>query len=158
MSEALWSIEELQAFIVQAKLACYVGSGAPTNPSRMDSHDLEFSLGDWGYRDSYFGGTDFLGQETVWHCDVAVWAMNYYGRVVRTELIDGERAGQTIKAALSSLYTEGRFLGGFEWTGPHGRYVDTSRGDVTSFHGRECIIVNTIEAYVLDYFGGLIKP
>ncbi len=51
-----------------------------------------------------------------------------------------------------------RFLGGFEWTGPHGRYVDQSTGDVTRFHGQESILVDDVSAYTLDYFGGLIKP
>ena len=41
-------------------------------------------------------------------------------------LIDAGRAGATIKAALTALYAEGRFLGGFHWSGPHGVYDDTS--------------------------------
>ena len=65
---------------------------------------------------------------------------------------------ETIKAALQALYQQERFLGGFEWTGPHGVYRDTSSGDVAHFKGRERIAVNGVEAYGLDYFGGLIKP
>jgi hypothetical protein len=60
--------------------------------------------------------------------------------------------------ALSAMYTEGRFLGGFEWDGPRGRYVDASSGDVVRFHGRETITVDATIAYALDYLGGLIKP
>jgi hypothetical protein len=84
--------------------------------------------------------------------------MNYYGYVLRPDLIDAGRAGATIKAALSAMYEEGRFLGGFDWTGEHGRYEDRSTGDCTHFHGREAILVGETEAYRLDYFGGLIKP
>jgi hypothetical protein len=29
---------------------------------------------------------------------------------------------------------------------------------VSRFHGRECIVVDAVEAYALDYFGGLIQP
>jgi Domain of unknown function (DUF5680) len=148
---------DLEQFVVRAKLATYVGDGVIANPSRLGSHDLEYANGSWSYRDSYFGGTDFLGQEVVWLDGTPIWAMNYYGRVVRLDLIDGERAGRTIKAALSGMYKEDRFLGGFEWSGPYGRYVDTSIGDVTEFHGREAIVVEGVEAYVLDYFGGLVK-
>lgn len=104
-----------------------------------------------------FGGTDFLGQETVWFRGHPVWAMNYYGYIMRPDLIDAERAGATIKAALSDMYAEGRYLGGFHWSGPHGHYRDTSTGDAAHFHGRETISVGGIEAYVLDYFGGLVK-
>lgn len=105
----------LDRFIVLAKRQTYVGDGVKAAPSRTGSHDLSFADGDWSYRDSYFGGTDFLGQETVWLRDKPVWAMNYYGYVLRPELIDASRAGATIKAALSAVYAEGRFLGGFEW-------------------------------------------
>jgi Domain of unknown function (DUF5680) len=151
------NLSDLNAFIVKAKRATYVGSGEKAHPSRLGSHDLAFHQGDWSYRDSYFGGTDFLGQEAVWLKGEPVWAMSYYGYILRPDLFDGERAGQTIKSALAAMYNEGRFLGGFEWEGPHGRYVDRSEGDVAHFRGRETILVQGVEAYALDYFGGLVK-
>jgi hypothetical protein len=151
-------IVALDRFIVLAKRQTYVGDGVKAAAGRPGAHDLTFAQGDWSYRDSYFGGTDFLGQETVWLRGEPVWAMNYYGYVLRPDLIDASRAGATIKAALSAMYAEGRFLGGFEWSGPHGIYRDTSTGDAAHFHGREAIEVGGVEAYALDYFGGLVKP
>jgi hypothetical protein len=150
-------LEALHAFIVSAKRATYVGNGERAPASRTGSHDLVFGEGVWRYRDSYFGGTDFLGQEVVWRDDEPVWVMSYYGYITRPALIDGARAGATIKAALTALYAENRFLGGFEWAGPHGIYRDGSSGDVAHFHGREAITVAGVEAYALDYFGGLVK-
>ena len=147
----------LTAFIVSAKRATYVGDGKPAPASRPGAHDLVFEQDALSYRDSYFGGTDFIGQEVVWHAGAPVWAMNYYGYITRPELIDAQRAGATIKAALAAMYAEGRFLGGFDWLGPHGRYVDASTGDAAHFQGREHILVDGIEAYALDYHGGLIK-
>lgn len=149
---------DLEAFIVRAKGATYVGDGSPAQPSRLGSHDLVFRSGDWLYRDSYFGGTDFLGQEVVWFSNEPVWSMSYYGYIERPDLIDAARAGSTIKGALSALYAEGRFLGAFDWSGPHGHYRDRSSGDVGHFKGREVIVVSGVEAYALDYFGGLIRP
>jgi len=151
-------IVALDRFIVLAKRQTYVGDSVKAEPSRPGSHDLTFTDGDWSYRDSYFGGTDFIDQETVWRGDEPVWAMNYYGYILRPDPIDAHRAGATIKAALSAMYAEGRFLGGFEWSGPHGLYRDTSSGDSAHFHGREVIEVGNVEAYALDYAGGLIKP
>jgi Domain of unknown function (DUF5680) len=148
----------LEAFVVRAKSATYVGSGSPAKPSRLGSHDLVFGTDDWLYRDSYFGGTDFLGQETVWFRDEPVWAENYYGYILRPDLIDAVQAGLTIKAALSAMYQEGRFLGGLDWFGPHGHCKDHSSGDVSHFYGREVILISGVEAYALDYCGGLIKP
>ncbi|MDR3470874.1 MAG: DUF5680 domain-containing protein [Devosia sp.] len=151
-------LPELNATIVRAKTATYVGGGRNVTSSRQGSHDLSWSEGEWSYLDSYFGGTNFIGQETLWFRGEAVWAMNYYGYILVPELIDAPRAGATIKAALSSMYRQGRFLGGFEWTGEHGRYIDRSEGDAAHFHGREVIVVDAQEAYALDYFGGVIKP
>ncbi|WP_429929966.1 DUF5680 domain-containing protein [Agrobacterium vitis] len=151
-------IDQLNEIIVRAKASTYVGAGTPVNSSRDGSHDLLWSDGDWRYLDSYFGGTDFIGQETVWHGSAPVWAMNYYGYILRPELIDAQRAGATIKAALSSMYQQGRFLGGYEWTGEYGTYIDRSDGNAAHFRGREVIIVDGSEAYALDYCGGLIKP
>jgi hypothetical protein len=149
---------KLNRFVVKAKQATYVGNGARAEPSRDGAHDLVFADRSWTYRDSYFGGTDFIGQETVWLDGEPVWAMNYYGYITRPDLIDGARAGATIKLALSAMYGEGRFLGGWEWNGPHGAYRDASAGDVGHFSGRETITVGDVEAYALDYHGGLIKP
>lgn len=151
-------LEELEHFVIAAKAATYVGEGVNASASRIGAHDLTYEDGDWSYRDSYFGGTDFLGQEVVWHDASPVWAMNYYGYILRPDLIDAERAGATIKAALSDMYAEGRFLGGFEWVGVHGTYRDSSRGAIAQFSGREVILVSDVEAYALDYHGGLIKP
>ncbi|SMD09677.1 hypothetical protein SAMN05880593_12113 [Rhizobium sp. RU36D] len=151
-------VELLDAVIVKAKSATYVGGGVKTASSRPGSHDLAWTEGDWRYLDSYFGGTDFLGQEALWFKDEPVWAMNYYGHILLPELIDGERAGATIKAALSALYEQGRFLGGFEWRGEHGTYLDRNEGDAAHFRGRESITVDGREAYALDYAGGLVKP
>lgn len=148
----------LNQIVVRAKAATYVGGGMRAVPCRPGAHDLTWSDGDWRYLDSYFGGTDFIGQETVWFAGEPVWAMNYYGYITRPDLIDAQRAGETIKAALSAMYGQGRFLGGFEWTGPHGTYRDTSTGDVAHFHGRETIMVAEEQAYALDYLGGLIRP
>lgn len=151
------NLPALTRFIVAAKRATYVGDGRRAEASRQGSHDLTFASGDYAYRDSYFGGTDFLGQETVWHRGEPVWAMNYYGYILEPALIDAGRAGTTIKAALSAMYAEGRFLGGFRWSGPHGLYEDASDGDTAHFHGHEHILVAGKVAYALDYFGGVIR-
>ncbi|WP_337267631.1 DUF5680 domain-containing protein [Oryzifoliimicrobium ureilyticus] len=151
-------LDLLNRTIVAAKAASYVGGGKTSPSSREGSHDLAWTSGDWRYLDSYFGGTDFIGQEVLWFCGEPVWAMNYYGYITRADLIDGTRAGDTIRAALSEMYRQGRFLGGFDWSGPSGVYRDRNEGDAFHFKGRETIAVAGTEAYALDYSGGLIRP
>lgn len=151
-------MDALGEFIVRAKAACYVGGGAAGTSSRTGSHDIGWREGAWRYLDSYFGGTDFAGQELVWFGDEPVWAMNYYGTVTDRALIDAERAGSVIKSALAALYREDRFLGGFRYQHAFGRYSDENSGDVNRFFGRESIEVNGSAAYELRYHGGLITP
>jgi hypothetical protein len=147
----------LEAFIVEAKAATYVGNGKVAPPCRTDSHDLTYENAEWSYRDSYFGGTDFLGQETVWRLGKAVWAMNYYGHIMRPDLINAERAGHVIKQALTLLYNEGRFLGGFSCRVDGFDYHDFSTGTYQRFRGLESISKENCMAYELCYHGGLVK-
>ncbi len=149
--------EALEDFVVAAKRSTYAGDGQPATPSRHGSHDLEYRSGDWCYRDSYFGGTDFLGQEVVWRAGEPVWAMNYHGFILRPDLIDARAAGRLIKAALSALYAEGRFLGGFSWSDGRFDYVDEAEGTCARFLGTERIFSHGEEAYRLHYHGGLIR-
>jgi hypothetical protein len=86
-----------------------------------------------------------------------VWAMNYYGRILKPEMIAAAEAGSIIKQSLSAMYREGRFLGGFEHDTGDGVYTDTSEGDVASFTGKEWITRQGIRVYELIYHGGLVR-
>jgi hypothetical protein len=151
------SLEQLDAFIVKAKVATYIGDGATSPSCRLGSHDLEFRDGEFAYLDSYFGGTDFIGQEVVYYKGEPVWAMNYYGCILRPEMIGAAEAGRIIQQSLRAMYREGRFLGGFEYDAGDGVYTDTNEGDVASFTGKEWITRERARVYELVYHGGLIK-
>jgi hypothetical protein len=151
------SLDALHNFIVRAKAATYVGSGAHSLARRPGSHDLEFHDGDFAYLDTYYGGSDFIGEEAVYYEGQPVWAMNYYGRILEPTRITGAETGQVIKESLTRMYKEGRFLGGFEHATARGVYHDTSQGDFTSFTGREWIAQDGVSVYELYYHGGLIK-
>jgi len=150
-------LDELNAFIVRAKANSYVGSAPKSLSYRPASHDIQFHEGSFSYIDSYFGGTDFIGQEVVYFQQQPVWAMNYYGRILIPNLIDGAQAGQIIKTSLSKLYQEGRFLGGFELMVGDSVYTDTNQGTVASFSGKEWITRQGQQVYELLYHGGMIK-
>ena len=152
-----FTLEELTAFIVRAKAATYVGSGAPSPACRNGSHDLHFRDGGFAYLDSYFGGSDFIGEEVVYFEERPVWAMNYYGWIIEPTLINAAETGHIIKVSLSALYRQGRFLGGFDYTLEGNTYIDTNAGDTASFAGQEWITRQNIKVYELVYHGGLIK-
>jgi Domain of unknown function (DUF5680) len=147
-------LQDLLEFIITAKKATYVGSGAAAVSSRQGSHDLTFETLPFVYRDSYFGGADFIGQEVVWQNHEPIWAMNYYGYILRPDLITPTQAGNTLKAALAQPHAQGRLLDNFEFN----NYKITSQGNISRFDGVEMITVDGALAYQLDYHGGLIKP
>ncbi|MGN8244688.1 DUF5680 domain-containing protein [Cellulomonas soli] len=150
-------VAALEAFVVRAKSRTYVGGGEPVESSRTGSHDLAFTDGAFAYLDSYVGGSDFLGQELVSFEGEPVWAMNYYGYLVRPDLIDAAHTGFVIRAALTAMYAEGRFLGGFTHTVQDHVYQDASEGDVTHFTGLEQISRDGVLLYELRYHGGLVR-
>jgi hypothetical protein len=149
---------DMEPCIVRAKRATYVGSGSALLPYRLHSHDLQFQDGDWTYHDSYFGGSDFLGQEIVYFQMAVVWGMNYYGRLLKPDRITAAEIGQMIKKSLTVMYGENRFLGGFEYTDGKLTYVDGNDGNVCAFQGKEMINLDGELVYELAYHGGLITP
>jgi hypothetical protein len=152
----MFKLKQLHDFIVAAKAATYVGDGSPAEPCRPKSHDLVFTKGDFSYRDSYFGSSDFIGEEVIYNKGNPVWGMNYYGVILQPEKIDAAEAGKMIKASLSRLYAEGRFLGGWHHQQADLTYYDTSTGDLTRFTGQEWIEKAGEKVYKLVYHGGLI--
>jgi len=154
---ATFDLNALHAFIICAKAATYVGSGQKLLPYRLGSHDLQFIDGEWAYHDSYLGDSDFIGEEIVYYQRQVVWGMNYFGYILQPDRITSAQAGHVIKASLTRLYQEGRFLGGFEHTIEGLRYVDTSAGDFQLFRGKEWIERDGQIVYELRYHGGLVK-
>jgi hypothetical protein len=150
-------IDVLQAFIVDAKRRSYVGSGSQSVSLRPASHDLGCTAGDFSYHDTYFGGTDFAGEEVVYWRGRPVWAENYFGHILEPGLIDGAETGRVIKSCLTRMYAEGRFLGGFEGVEGDCSYHDASAGDATWFQGREWIDRGGKTVYELFYHGGLVR-
>lgn len=149
-------LDRLHDFILAAKSATYVGSGEPVQSCRLQSHDLAYSKGPFNYLDSYFGGSDFIGQEVVYENDRPVWAMNYYGVIRKPDKISAPETGAMIKTSLSEMYAAGRFLGGWEHQEGNLSYYDTSQGDLFYFSGREWIEKKGELVYELVYHGGLI--
>jgi hypothetical protein len=149
-------VEGLTEFIVTAKRATYAAAAAKSLPYRLGTSDIQFRDGPWSYLDSYVGEADFLGQEIVYLDRVPVWSMAYCG-FLQSPRIDSATAGRIVQAALTRLYEEGRFLGGFSIDVDGYHYVDTNSGDVSRFTGQEWIEDHDERLYTLHYFGGDIR-
>ena len=151
------TIQEMLNFILLAKQASYVGGGRKLLPYRLGSHDLQFIKDNWAYHDSYFGESDFMGEEIVYHHGKVAWGMNYFGRILSLEKITPAQAGSVIQQSLSKMYQSGRFLGGFQHMVGEYIYTDTNDGDALYFTGKETISLIGEIVYQLVYHGGLIK-
>lgn len=150
-------LRNLEPFIVRAKSRTYVGSGQNLLPYRLGSQDLQHSEDDWVYHDSYFGNSDFDGQEVVYFQGRPIWVQNYFGYLIHQDKITAAEAGAIIKQSLTAMYQEGRFLGGFTYSSGDLTYEDTSEGDVFRFRGHEWIRKSGEQVYTLLYHGGLIR-
>jgi hypothetical protein len=153
----MFNLEQLHDFLLAAKGATYIGDGEPTISCRLGSHDLAYEAGDYRYLDSYFGGSDFMGEEIVYQQETPVWGMNYYGKLLKPDMISPEEVGRMLKVSLSLMYDTGRFLGWWSHTQDELTYHDTSQGSLGHFSGREWIEKNGQTLYELVYHGGLIK-
>jgi hypothetical protein len=74
--------EDVVAFLVEAKMACYAGNGPRIAPFRPNTYDLKFEKDDLLYYDTYVGADVFAGEEGIWHHGKPIWMMNYIGRLL----------------------------------------------------------------------------
>lgn len=152
-----FSLADLEQFIVRAKSKTYVGGAKKLLPYRLASNDIQYHENDWAYHDSYFGESDFIGQEVIYFKSKPIWAMNYYGYILNTNLITSTETGKVIMSSLTKMYSDGRFLGGFVNEEFGLRYEDKNEGDLKHFTGKERILRDHLIVYELIYHGGLIK-
>ena len=150
----------LEQFIVSAKANGWVGSatgGKKVPAARLGSYDIVYDEGDFHYRDSFVGFSDFCGQEHVTFKGEPVWSMAYYGYLLQPKIFSGQDAVKVLEKALGKLYQENRFLGGFFHAEDNLEYRDMNFGDYQRFHGVEKIIMSGKLVYELLYFGGEVR-
>ena len=94
-------VNELRSFLVEAKKSCYAGDGREATPQRPGFKELDFSRGDWNYRDSYVGFFCAPGQEIVRFHDVPIWAMSYDGGMTDELQGDVDLAKRFVEEELS---------------------------------------------------------
>ena len=75
------NLDDLCTFLIEAKKQTYANEKVKKILStRKGSYDYEYSNGIMTYHDTYFGGTNFMGEEIVYLSnETPIWGMNYYG-------------------------------------------------------------------------------
>ena len=75
-------LDELIAFRLEANVNTYAAFKNEVDATRPASHDFRYENGKYIYHDTYVGGEEFAGEEAIWKDGLAIYAMNYMGRVL----------------------------------------------------------------------------
>lgn len=145
-------------FLLKAKRQTYATQGdeATVTPFLPGSRQLEYQEGALLYRDIYFGGVFFVGQETVYEAAAPVWAMGYAGGIITLDVSLSE-VYAFLRAALRQVTAERPYRGPRQWRKGVCVYTDDSQGDLAWFWGTETITHRGQLVYQLRYSGGLLK-
>jgi transcriptional regulator with XRE-family HTH domain len=144
--------EQEIVFLCEAKRECYAGEGNKVDSSRPGSQDHYYQRGDYEYRDSYFGGEKFIGEEVLYHKATAIWSMNYCGHNLAEEF-----SLPFLKEALLQVQEQYPFRGPLIYRNGDFYYHCSIQGDVDWFQGKEEIFLGDKLVYECYFHGGIIK-
>ena len=145
-------LDELIAFRLEANVNTYAAFMNEVDATRPASHDFRYENGKYMYHDTYVGGEIFAGEEAIWKDGLAVYAMNYMGRV----LTDGF-SGNFLKEALRAADKKMPYRGPELYQSGEYTYRCKVTGDFTWFQGYEEIYQNEQKVYECVFHGGLMK-
>ena len=150
--QANTDLDELIAFRLEANVNTYAAFMNEVDATRPASHDFRYENGKYMYHDTYVGGEIFAGEEAIWKDGLAVYAMNYMGRV----LTDGF-SGNFLKEALRAADKKMPYRGPELYQSGEYTYRCKVTGDFTWFQGYEEIYQNEQKVYECVFHGGLMK-
>ena len=151
---------DLHNFLIEAKRETYANENVEkVKSTRRGSHDYEYTKDHWTYHDTYFGGTDFQGQEVVYRQDdTPIWGMIYYGKTL-DESLSEEAMDKALRPALMQVGQDDVIpvRGPKEFENQGYQYTFKVTGDLTSFEGEETIEKEGNKVYTLKCHGGIIR-
>ncbi len=147
----------LARFLVKAKAEGYA-SGIDSRIRRVSDGASEVSSSDgrYSYRDRWYGGAAFTGEEIVWRDGKPAWSMNFYGSTA-----DGARIPEEFpkfhKAALRHAPVEAPYRGPALYREGDFVYVNDVTGSLAAFSGIERVFFRDREIFRLSYHGGMLR-
>lgn len=149
----------IEEFLIEAKKQTYANENVEkVDSSRLNSKDYEYRKDNMIYHDTYFGGTNFIGEEVVYIDNEVFWAMNYYGVTIDDSL--GEEAmDKALRPALMRVGEDNVIpvRGPKEFNNGEYKYTFDVNGDINYFNGTETIYKNNKKIYELKCSGGIIR-
>lgn len=144
----------LARFLVAAKAASYA-SDDEARIRKLDDGGSEawFEADGFTYRDRWYGGARFAGQELVWRAGEACWAMSFQGA---SDPAAPAELPHFHKRALRRVPADAPFRGPALHREGDLVYVNGWSGDLSAFRGVERIFHGDREVYRLEYCGGAL--
>ena len=153
-------MKNLKDFLIEAKKQTYAnGNVKKVESSRLNSFDYEYTDGKMIYHDTYFGGTDFIGEEVVYdESQAPIWAMNYHG-VTLNENLSEEAIDNALRPALMKVGEDDilPLRGPKEFINGEYKYIFDVTGNLDNFEGEESIFKGEEKVYCLKCHGGRIQ-
>lgn len=144
--------DSLSYFIAKAKKCTYANKNNKISSLRNGSHDYLFKEDKYTYCDSFFGSSQFSGQELVYKNNKVCWSMNYYGNV-----LDDNFNSDFLKNALCQVNEKKPFRGAEIYIKGDYIYISHIVGDITYFSGQEEIYFHSKKIYECLFHGGVIR-
>ena len=147
--------KDIEKFLIRARTNTYAGSGGKVEALLEDSKQLEYKEDLWMYRDVYFTGKHtFVGLETIYNNNKAVFSMSYYGNwgTMTEQEIDNILRNALIENHETRLYKN------IEWKKDGFTYncsPDLNEG-IEEIGGTETITREGEQVYVLYYAGSIL--
>ena len=142
----------LADFLLRAKRATYAGHAAEVPAERSCAHEFFCAEDDLTYRDSYFGGHQFHGQEVVCQDTQPLWCMNYSGRTL-SDLFSGDFLKLALRHGTAEMpYRGPRLIHNGEYT-----YICEADGNLDWFCGTEAIYHQDALVYECRFHGGYVR-
>ncbi|HIZ83654.1 MAG TPA: hypothetical protein H9668_04450 [Firmicutes bacterium] len=136
---------------MEAKLLAFLHRARRAKQAGGPSRRADFADGAYAYRDDRLGEGPFAGRESLWEAGRPVWAMNYLGRALRSE-VPVDFLGEVLLAAPAEL----------PWPGPaeyaKGPYVYRCavQGDPAWFYGYAEVLKAGVRVYEYAFHGGAL--
>jgi hypothetical protein len=146
--------KELTDFLLQARTQTYAGDSGTVDATLSGSKQLEFTDGDWFYRDIYYLGNGiFPGLETIYFNGKPIWSMSYFGDF--KEMTE-EQVDTMLRRALIDNQESTRIYNKVEKDYGEFRYACYGEGDIDEVSGTEEIYIGDKRVYFFYYAGGSI--
>jgi len=150
---------DIKSFLMAAKRTTYAGQDddATVTPLLPDSKQLEYSAGEFLYRDIYVGLFRFVGQEIVYIDGHARWSMSYSGGLCADTPRSSARAIYAfVRKALRAMPADLPLRGPTRLADDGMVYTCQSEGLIDRFHGIETIVDANARLYELHFSGGML--